>query len=252
VPTLLLLHGGPGFDHSEFKIGFSQLADIAQVVYLDHRGNGRSDSGAGERWSLATWADDVRAFCNALEIEKPIVMGHSFGGIVAMFYATRYPEHPAKLILTSTSVQPVGERSYSMFERLGGRAARAAAVDFWTNPGREIAKRYNEICVPLYSQRRLPEGFYSRAVRNPEMLLLFIEHELASAAMMERLRRIKCPTLVLAGEKDPITPAADAEEIFGALPPTLRHFRRFENAGHHLFWDQPEFFFETVRRFILM
>jgi proline iminopeptidase len=46
VPTLLLLHGGTGFDHSEFKISFSQLADIAQVVYFDHRGNGRSDSGA--------------------------------------------------------------------------------------------------------------------------------------------------------------------------------------------------------------
>ena len=130
VPTLLLLHGGPGFDHSEFKIGFSQLADIAQVVYLDHRGNGRSDSGAREHWSLATWADDVHAFCHALEIEKPIVMGHSFGGIVAMFYATRYPEHPAKLILTSTSVQPVSERSYSMFERLGGRACTGSCGRF--------------------------------------------------------------------------------------------------------------------------
>ena len=45
VPTLLLLHGGPGSDHSEFKLGFSQLADIPQVIYLDHRGNGRSDRG---------------------------------------------------------------------------------------------------------------------------------------------------------------------------------------------------------------
>jgi len=45
VPTLLLLYGGPGFDHSEFKVGFSQLAEIAQIVYLDHRGNGRSESG---------------------------------------------------------------------------------------------------------------------------------------------------------------------------------------------------------------
>jgi pimeloyl-ACP methyl ester carboxylesterase len=132
VPTLLLLHGGPGFDHSEFKVGFSQLADIAQVIYLDHRGNGRSDSGATDRWNLATWADDVRAFCDVLEINRPIVLGHSFGGIVALYYATRYPDHPAKLILASTSVQPIGERSYSMFESLGGRAARAArGGDFW-------------------------------------------------------------------------------------------------------------------------
>ena len=252
VPTLLLLHGGPGFDHSEFKIGFSQLADITQIIYLDHRGNGRSDSGARGHWNLETWADDVHAFCAALEIEKPIVMGHSFGGIVAMFYATRYPEHPVKLILTSTSTQPVGERSYSMFEKLGGRPARAAAIDFWTNPGMETVKRYNKICLPLYTQRKLPDGFHSRAVRNPEMILVFIERELEAAAMMERLHRIVCPTLVLAGEKDPITPAADAEEIVAALPPSLAQFERIENAGHHLFWDQPETFFAIVRRFILM
>ena len=43
VPTVVLLHGGPGFDHSSFKPAFSPLAEIAQVVYLDHRGNGRSD-----------------------------------------------------------------------------------------------------------------------------------------------------------------------------------------------------------------
>ncbi len=252
LPTLLLLHGGPGFDHSEFKSGFSQLADVAQIVYLDHRGNGHSDSGLRERWTLETWADDVRAFCEALEIEKPIVMGHSFGGIVAMFYATRYPEHPARLILTSTSAQPVGERSYSMFEKLGGAPARAAAVAFWTNPGKETAKRYSDICLPLYTQRKLPDGFYSRAVRNREMLTVFIEDELKSAAIIDRLRQIECPTLVMAGEKDPITPAADAEEIFAALPPGLGWFECFKNAGHHIFWDQPELFFEAVRRFILV
>lgn len=251
VRTLLLLHGGPGFDHSEFKLGFSQLADIPQLVYLDHRGNGRSDSGPTDGWNLVTWADDVRAFCDVLGIDRPIVLGHSFGGIVAMFYATRYPDHPAKLILASSSVRPVGERSFSMFERLGGRAAKAAAVDFWTNPGRDTAKKYNELCLPLYSQRRLPEGFYSRAIRNPEMLSVFIEHELAAARIREHLGHIVCPTLVLAGEKDPITTLENAKEIAAALPPSLVQFEPIENAGHHLFWDQPTSFFDRVRRFMV-
>ena len=44
-PTLLLLHGGPGFDHSIYKPAYSALADIAQIIYLDHRGNGRSEDG---------------------------------------------------------------------------------------------------------------------------------------------------------------------------------------------------------------
>ena len=61
-PTVLLLHGGPGGDHSTFKPRFSHLTDIAQLVYLDHRGNGRSEYGDAARWNLAQWGDDVRAF----------------------------------------------------------------------------------------------------------------------------------------------------------------------------------------------
>ena len=98
-PTLLLLHGGPGFDHSIYKPAYSALADIAQIVYLDHRGNGRSEDGPRESWHLAQWGDDVRAFCDALGITDPIVLGASFGGMVALAYATRHPNHPSKLML---------------------------------------------------------------------------------------------------------------------------------------------------------
>jgi pimeloyl-ACP methyl ester carboxylesterase len=77
-PTLLLLHGGPGFDHSIYKPAYSALADIAQIIYLDHRGNGRSEDGPRESWHLAQWGDDVRAFCGALGITDPIVLGASF------------------------------------------------------------------------------------------------------------------------------------------------------------------------------
>ncbi|MBV8357276.1 MAG: alpha/beta fold hydrolase, partial [Deltaproteobacteria bacterium] len=99
VPTLLLLHGGPGLDHSIFKPLMSVLTDVAQIVYLDHRAQGRSDRVAPNRWTLQTWADDVRDFCEALEITRPVVMGESFGGFVAMAYAERHPSHPGKLIL---------------------------------------------------------------------------------------------------------------------------------------------------------
>src|SRR5258705_11149478 len=100
-PTLLLLHGGPGFDHSIYKPAYSALADIAQIIYLDHRGNGRSEDGARESWNLAQWGDDVRAFCDTLGIVSPIVLGASFGGMVALAYATRHPGHPSRLVLIS-------------------------------------------------------------------------------------------------------------------------------------------------------
>src|ERR1700737_3607525 len=89
-PTLLLLHGGPGFDHSIYKPAYSALADIAQIIYLDHRGTGPREDGPREGWDLAQGGDDGRAFGDVLGIANPIVLGVSFGGMVALAYATRH------------------------------------------------------------------------------------------------------------------------------------------------------------------
>src|SRR3981081_3787529 len=61
TPTLLMLHGGPGYDHSIYRPAYSALADIAQIIYLDHRGNGRSEDGPHESWNLAQWAPWIRS-----------------------------------------------------------------------------------------------------------------------------------------------------------------------------------------------
>lgn len=58
-PTLLLMHGGPGFDYSHYKPAFSALSDVAQLVYVDHRGQGRSDRNSPAHWHLTQWADDI-------------------------------------------------------------------------------------------------------------------------------------------------------------------------------------------------
>lgn len=88
-PTLVLVHGGPGADHAGYKPAFSALSDCAQIVYFDNRGDGRSDRGPKDCWTLAQWADDLHGLCEALSIERPIVYGASFGGMVAMSYAIR-------------------------------------------------------------------------------------------------------------------------------------------------------------------
>ena len=118
-PVLLALHGGPGFDHTDFKGVLDPLCDVVQVVMYDHRGNGRSDDGDPALWNLARWGDDVRAFCAALGIERPFVLGWSFGGMVAQSYAARYPDEIAGLVLLSTAAQ-ISEDAV----RPGVRAAR--------------------------------------------------------------------------------------------------------------------------------
>jgi pimeloyl-ACP methyl ester carboxylesterase len=145
-PVLLMLHGGPGADHSIYRPAYSALADIGQIVYLDHRGNGRSEDGPRERWNLVQWGDDVRVFCEMLGIVDPIVLGASFGGMVAMAYATRHPAHPSKLILISTAASGAEHlnRRIELFERLGGPEVGALARRRFcgsTGPRPSLARR---------------------------------------------------------------------------------------------------------------
>jgi proline iminopeptidase len=249
-PTLLLLHGGPGFDHSSFKPFFSPLADSVQVVYLDHRGNGRSDRSTPERWTLDRWGDDVRAFCEGLEIERPIVLGQSFGGMVAMAYATRHPDHAAKLILSSTAARMRLDRVLDAFERLGGAEARAAAAAYWSDPGEETLPDYARICFPLYSRTPQDPDGPKRTVWNFEVMFDFGAGEDRTMNFLPDLAKVQCPTLVLVGEEDPITPVGDAEDIAAALPEGLAELRRFPDCGHGVFRDSPEAGLDAIRQFI--
>jgi proline iminopeptidase len=250
-PTLLLLHGGPGLDHSIYKPDFSTFADLAQVIYLDHRGQGRSDRSDPDYWNLATWADDLHAFCDALGIGRPIVFGESAGGWVAMAYATRYPEHPGKLILSSTSARQSLNRILGVFDRLGGSVACEVARNFLETPNPDTLEAYLRICIPLYNRTPHDPDMFRRCRTNPELLFFFFNTEFKTMNLLPALARIQCPTLILAGEEDPITPIEDAEEIAAALPANLVQFERFSGVGHGVYRDDPTQGFQRIRKFIL-
>jgi proline iminopeptidase len=252
VPTLLLLHGGPGFDHSSYKPDLAPLADVAQLVYLDHRSQGRSDRTLPDRWTLDEWAADVKEFCDALEIERPTVMGNSFGGFVAMAYAIRHPSHPAKLILSSTAARQRLDRALAAFERLGGARAREVADNFWNHPSEEARAEYLRVCLPLYNRRKIlsDADAMSRTVFNLELMDHFIGGEMRTFNLLAGLDRIQCPTLIMAGEDDPILPVEDSEDIAKAIPSHLVRFERFANAGHGVFRDAPERALQIIRDFI--
>ena len=250
VPTVLLLHGGPGFDHSIFKPAFSGLADIAQLVYFDHRGNGRSDRDKAEHWNLAQWGDDVHAFCERLEIERPIVFGESFGGMVAMSYATRHPEHPSKLILASTAAKMRPDRSIKVFERLGGKEAADVARRFFDDPSPAVMPQFIEKCLPLYNQKPQNPEWIARSLQNCELTSFFVAGEIRTFDLLPDLGRIKCPTLITIGDMDPITPIENSEDIAAAIPVGLARLERFKNAGHGVQRDNPEGFDRVLREFI--
>ena len=258
-PILLLLHGGPGFDHSIYKPAYSALADIAQIVYLDHRGNGRSEDGARESWNLAQWGDDVRAFCEVLGIIDPIVLGASFGGMVALAYATRHPAHPSKLVLISTEAagDTYLDRRVALFERFGGpevgALARRRFLDADGRRDQAAVDAWRKLAFPVYTRTPRDPNIGSRTVGRPEVGLRWFAKpggESHSFNMFPELGRIRCPTLVLGGEDDPMHPIESQADIAAALPPHLVRFERFAHCGHAVIPDQPERGMAVIREFI--
>ena len=257
-PTLVLLHGGPGFDHSIYKPAFSALSDIAQVVFLDHRGNGRSEPGPRGSWTLAQWADDVHAFCETLGIARPIVYGASFGGTVALAYATRHPAHPAKLILVST--EAAGDthldRRVALFERFGGpevgALARRRFVEGRGHTDAASVEAWLRLAFPLYTRTRRNPDVAQRSIRHPEVTHWFTRPggEGHTFDLFSGLSRVQCPTLVLGGEDDPMTPIECQADIAAALPAHLVRFERFAGCGHAVIPDAPERTMAMIRDFI--
>ena len=251
-PTLILLHGGPGFDHSAFKPAFSALADVAQIVYYDHRGHGRSDPRPSSEWSLDTWADDIVRLCDALGIVKPIVLGQSFGGFVAQRYIERHPEHPGKVILSSTSHHMGLDRKIEGFVRRGGEGVRDKVRALWTEPTPLTFAAYWEACRDLYTATPQTDPMAAqRTLLKLDILLHFIRGEMQDMQLLPGLGRARCPVLVVAGEEDPVCPLQDALEIADALPSRCMQLARFPACGHGVWRDEPAAAFERLRRFIL-
>ncbi len=250
-PTLLLLHGGPGFDHSAFRPFFGRVADIAQVVYYYHRGHGRSDRRPPEEWTLDTFADDVVRLCDALGIVKPIVLGQSFGGFVAQRYLERHPGHPSKVILSSTSPHMRMDRKVAMFGQRGGPAAAESARRFWSDPNAATWDDYGVHCRHLYNTTPQDPHAGARTIHELDILYASASGEQRTMDLLPGLANATCPVLVLAGEQDPVCPVADAQDIAAALPPQWMQYRVFPDVGHGAWRDDADAAFAELRRFIL-
>jgi proline iminopeptidase len=250
-PTLIVLHGGPGFDHAAFKPAFSVLADVTQIVYVDHRGHGRSDRCPPTEWTLDTFADDVVRLCDALGITQPIVLGQSFGGFVAQRYLARHPAHPAKVVLSSTSPHMGLERKLQMFEKLGGPQARDVARAFWQAPSPATWAPYDALCMPLYNPHpQTDPDAKARRIANLEILFTWSGGEMQTMQLLPGLANVQCPVLVLAGDQDPVCPLADSLDIAAAIPAPWGRLVRFANAGHGTYRDEPKAVFEVLRAFV--
>jgi pimeloyl-ACP methyl ester carboxylesterase len=249
-PTLVLLHGGPGsFDHSYLKPDFARLSSVAQVVYLDLPGHGRSDWGDPARWSFELCADRVRDFCDTVGIARPVVFGHSLGGFVAMVYAVRHPGHAAALVLQSTFARFDLGRIVEDFSRAGGDEVAAIAERVYGGDSRSVTPEEWAPCWKLVGSWVPGEQERARTVVNAELNAPGLEL-MRGFDVLDQLARVDCPTLVCVGELDPITPVAAAREIADALPERSARLEVIEGAGHFTWKDAPDRYWPLVSEFL--
>jgi pimeloyl-ACP methyl ester carboxylesterase len=248
-PTMLLLHGGPGFDHSTLANIFEPLAADLQLVLIDHRGQGRSDGDDPAEWVLDRWVPDVVDVCDQLELDRPVVLGQSFGGVVALAVAARYPELPSKLIVSSSLAKFRLDRALPMFERLGGPQVREVAERHFRELTDETHEEFMRVCLPVYNPNPMRPEVLARTRLKPEVGNHFFRTEGFTLDLFPELGNIRCPTLVLGGELDPITPVADSEDIAAAIPHA--ELRIVEGAGHGVFRDKPDEALALIREFVL-
>ncbi len=104
----LFLHGGPGYWSKSFQhFAGELLEENLQMVYLDQRGCGRSEHSPTQDYSLNRMMDDIEELRIFLGIEQWFILGHSFGGILAVNYSSRYPERTVGLILSNVTLNMV-------------------------------------------------------------------------------------------------------------------------------------------------
>jgi pimeloyl-ACP methyl ester carboxylesterase len=255
-PVLVAVHGGPGLDHITVKSALAPLAEDFQVLYFDLRGHGRSDHSSAEFWNLRTWADDLRRLCDALGLRKPVVLGSSFGGNVALTYAALFPDHPGGVILANTTGgHRDSQRVIEAFGRLGGDEAAGVVRRIFAGDTEVSQADFNRVCYPLYSGApgwaEESRQWMARTIRSTDVGSYYShEREIRSFDPWSVLGAVRCPMLVLAGEDDPICPLAVVEELVSQLPKETTRFVRLPGARHTIFRDRPDLAFPAVRNFV--
>jgi proline iminopeptidase len=248
---LLLMHGGPGLDHVSLT-PFRELADRHTVILYDHRCNGRSTGAAVESMTFENLTADADALREALGFERWAVLGHSFGGHVALEYVLRYPERVSQLILMDTAGDARWSQEHAA-EILAGRGydAKTVAVARRFYCGRITSNdfvRASFRLLPAYDHqfsllrlaREMLEGGWRMKTR-PEALI-FGGKMMRGWNVMDRLGEIGVPTLVLAGHDDFLFPP-ESQALLAAGIPNAR-LRIIERAGHN---PQSERTAETIR-----
>jgi proline iminopeptidase len=255
-PEAMIIHGGPGGDHSGFKPALTPLSQSMQLIYFDHRGQGRSERGDPARYTLDENVEDMEALRRYLGLGKIVSIGTSYGGMVGMAHAARYPDAVSHLVLVVTAAHSgfIGRAQEIVAER-GTPEQKAVCDTLWAGGFKtpEQLQHYYAVMGPMYSRRFEPgvaAAVRGRGAPSPEPLNLAFGPEgfLRRYDLRPELARITAPTLILAGRHDWICAPEFSEEIHRLIPGS--ELRIFEESSHSIRVDEPEALVAAITGFV--
>ena len=257
-PPILVLHGGPDFDHGYLLPDLDRLADGFRLIYYDQRGRGRSAQGVRPQdVTLASDLEDIDRVRKHFRLDAPALLGHSWGAVLALEYARRHPARVSRLILMNpapASATDAMEARKAYLERLGAdmdkQQAIMASAAYQAGDPEAVAARYRLHFKPSLVRpedydkmmatmragflRQGKDGIVkARAVENQ---LVRDTWQVAGYDLLPALRSLRIPTLVIAGDHDFMVKAAGniAQAIPGAELVTLT------DCGHFAFLERPD------------
>ncbi len=249
---LVVLHGGPGLDHTMFRPYLDPLGDRFRLLYVDERGQGRSERVADTATlSLEVFARDVDLLADALGLEHFALLGHSFGAIVTTWHAVNLGTAAAYVISGgSDSSEALMADVHAALEALGPEGA--AIVESWE---REKTVATEAEChellmdqMPYHFHGTPPPGFCEGTVYSPDVLRHFANVGYGDFDYSGELGSVGKAALVVVGEHDRTTTPRAARVIHEGIPGS--ELAVIPGAGHMSFVERQGEYLETVRTFL--
>jgi proline iminopeptidase len=257
---LFVLHGGPGLDHTMFGAYLDPLGDACRLLFVDQRGQGRSDRGAPESWTLARMAADVSALAAALELDRYAVLGHSFGAMVALQHAVDFSGAPVASIISSGApserlLMPFVEANLASFEPVELRASVAASWERETTvtDDAEVLDLIRDQLPFHFADPRDPriaewDAALEQGVYSADVLRHFAGEGYGALDVEAQLGSVRHPVLVLAGRHDRTCSVEAAEVIAAGIPGA--ELAVLEASGHMTYVEENGPYLRLVSDFL--
>lgn len=256
---LLALHGGPGLGYAYMR-PLDRWAEEFQLIYYDQRGSGRTPVGDEARLSVSGGLEDLDGLREAFGLQRANLVGHSFGALIALMYAARYPDRTASLVLLNPAPPLTMELAEQLGANMGARRtpeddaaqkAIAASAPFRRRDPEAVERFVLNVYLPFFKDRRtagtLGLGFTAITAANVLGLEDRFVEELQALDPLTVLSRIRCPTLIVHAELDP-TPIGASQLLAERIP--VAELTVLQGAGHFAHVEEADLLARSVLPFI--